>query len=121
MIDDPRQAEVEHLHVAVGPDHDVLRLDVAVHDAGGMRGAERPRHLAADVDGRRQRLRRLDERPQRPAVDQLLDDEELARRRLADVVDGDDVGVVEGGGGARLAQEALDDGRLLAAARRASA
>ena len=50
--------------------------------------------------------------PQRPPVDELLHDEELAVRRLADFVDGDDVGVVEGRGGARLAQEALDRVRL---------
>ena len=34
--------------------------------------------------------------------------------RLADFVDRDDVGVVERRGGARLAQEALDDGRVIA-------
>ena len=108
VVDDPRQPEVEHLHVAVGADHDVLGLDVPVDDAGGVRGGERARHLPADVDRRRERLRALDERAQRPPVDELLDDEELAVRRLADFVDGDDVGVVEGRGGARLAQEALD-------------
>ena len=41
------QAEVEHLHVAVGPQHDVFRLDVAVDDAGVVRGGER----AGDADG----------------------------------------------------------------------
>ena len=50
MVDDARQAEVEHLHVAVGPDHDVLGLDVAMDDAGRVRGGERARDLAADVD-----------------------------------------------------------------------
>ena len=78
MVDDARQAEVEHLHVAVAAHHDVLGLDVAMDDAGGVRRGQRPRHLPADVHGRRQRLRRLDERPQRPSVDELLDDEELA-------------------------------------------
>ena len=108
MVDDPREAEVEHLHVAVGADHDVFGLDVAVDDAGGVRRGQRARHLPPDVNRRRERLRALDERPQRPPVDELLDDEELAVRRLADFVDGDDVGVVEGRGRARLAQEALD-------------
>ena len=116
VVDDARQPEVEHLHVAVGPDHDVLRLDVAMDDAGGVRGGERARHLAADVDRRcRAVCGALDDRAQRPPVDELLHDEELAGRRLADFVDGDDVGVVERRGGARLAQEALDDRRLLGA------
>ena len=108
VVDDAREPEVEHLHVAVGADHDVFRLDVAVDDAGGVRRGERAGHLPPDVDRRRERLRALDERPQRPPVDELLHDEELAVRRLADLVDGDDVRVVESRGGAGLAQEALD-------------
>ena len=58
---------------------------------------------------------------QRPPVDELLDDEVLAVGGLADVVDGDDVGVVEGGGRPRLAQEPLDDVALIAVARAAAA
>ena len=45
MVDDAREPEVEHLHVAVAPDHDVLGLDVPMDDAGRMRGGQRPRHL----------------------------------------------------------------------------
>ena len=38
-----REAEVQDLDEAVGPEHDVLGLEVAVHDAGGVRGAQRRR------------------------------------------------------------------------------
>ena len=35
------EAEVEHLDEAVGPQHDILRLDVAMDQAGGVGGVER--------------------------------------------------------------------------------
>jgi hypothetical protein len=40
-----RDAEVEDLHDPVVADHHVLGLHVAVHEAGGVRGRERARHL----------------------------------------------------------------------------
>ena len=113
MVDDSGEAEIENLHVAISPDHDVFGLDVTVDDAGCVCGRERPCDLATDLQRRRQRLRTLDERAQRLSIDKLLDDEQLTRRRFTDFVDRDDVGVVEGGGGARLAQESLDERRLL--------
>ena len=39
------QAEVEELGVAVGRDHDVRRLDVAMDQAGGVGGVEAVEHL----------------------------------------------------------------------------
>ncbi len=44
------EAEVEHLHVAVVAHHHVLGLEVAVHDAGGVRGDQCLRHLGGDVE-----------------------------------------------------------------------
>ena len=41
----PCQAEIEHLDVAVAPDHHVLRLDVAVHDPLVVGGGKRARDL----------------------------------------------------------------------------
>jgi hypothetical protein len=96
MVDDPREPEIEHLHVAVAPDHDVLGLDVPMDDAGRVSGGQRARHLPSDIHRRRLRLRGLDESTQRLAVDELLHDEELAAGCLPDFVDGDDVGVIEG-------------------------
>src|SRR5262249_45980126 len=50
-----RQPEIEHLHVAVSPNHDVFRLDVAVNNSLTMRGGERGGGLRHDV----QRLARV--------------------------------------------------------------
>src|SRR5438477_8399305 len=41
--------EVEHFHVAVRPEHDVLRFDVAMNGSRLMCGGERTRHLDRDV------------------------------------------------------------------------
>ena len=47
-------------------------------------------------------------RAQRRAVDEFLDDVVAAVIGLADVVDDDDVGVIEGGGGASFSKEPMD-------------
>ena len=43
-----RDAEVHHLHVAVGLDHDVLRLDVAMDDVKPVRNRKRLAYLRSD-------------------------------------------------------------------------
>ena len=76
QVDDLRDAEVHQLEHAVLADHDVLGLDVAVDDAGGVRVRER----AADLDGDQRRDLREGERArgqellERLAVDELGDD-----------------------------------------------
>ena len=100
------QAEIEDLGIAVVPHHDVLGLDVAVHDPGGMGRGQRPGHLADEGHQLRQGGTPGGERPQRLPLDQLHDEEGLALV-LVDVVDRADVGVVQGGGGAGLAPEPL--------------
>ena len=42
--------KVEHFHVSVRPEHDVLRLDVAMDNARFVRSGERTRHLDRDVN-----------------------------------------------------------------------
>ena len=42
--------EVEHFHVAVRPEHDVLRFDVAMNNSRVVRGGERTRYLDGDVN-----------------------------------------------------------------------
>ena len=79
-------------------------------DAGRVRRDERARHLpdadsTVTVSGCAVSMSVRSVTP----VDQFLDDVELAAGGLADFVDGDDVGVVEGGGGPGLPEEPLDD------------
>lgn len=56
-----REPEVEQRRLAAGADHQVRGFDVAVHDAGFVRGVERPRRLFEKreqrVDARAVRLR----------------------------------------------------------------
>ena len=47
----PGDAEIHHLHVAVGLHHDVLRLDVAVDDVLVVGHGEGLAHLGADFSG----------------------------------------------------------------------
>ena len=44
-----RNPKVEYLHIAVRPQHDILRFYVAMHDAGGMRRGERTGHLNCNL------------------------------------------------------------------------
>ena len=103
------EAEVEDLHVAVARQHHVLGLEVAVDDAGGVRAGEALGQLAGDVEHLpgRERVLGADEVAQRRPVHELHDGEGQPRR-LADLVDRDDVGVVEGGGRARLLGESAE-------------
>ena len=100
------EPEVEDLRESVAGHHDVLGLQVAVHDAGAMRLGEAFGHLRGQVD----RLLRIhpaaaEHVVQREAFDQLHHDVRLAER-LADFVDRDDVGMVQRGCGARFLREA---------------
>src|SRR5438876_7937305 len=78
-------------------DHDVLGLDVAMHDAGGVRCGKR----AADLNGGIEDFAELHRRPlhaltQRFAVDELSGDE-VRRVDLLDLVNRDDVWMVQSG------------------------
>jgi hypothetical protein len=54
-----RNSEVEHFRQAMFGDHDVRRLDVAVHESIGVRRGQRVGHLSADVEDGVQRQRTL--------------------------------------------------------------
>jgi hypothetical protein len=103
-------AEVGDEHAPVDGEQHVGRLDVAVHDAGGVGLGEGVGHLGDDgrgVDGR-QLPAPVELRPQRVAADQLHDDGLVAV--VGDgVVDGDDRRVGQAGGGQGLAAEARDE------------
>ena len=100
-----RDAEIEDLHVAVRPQHQVVGLDVAVHDRGGVRGRERRGGLNGDVEDLAQRERTaLQPLAHRFAFDEFGNDE--ARRLvIADFVDGQDVRMIERRRGPRFLQK----------------
>ena len=132
-----RQPEVRQLRRAVGLDQDVLRLDVAVHDArlvGDVQRVGEPREAlrrAAVVAGghRPGAAQLLDLAAQRaPAADQLLGDE-TPSPGFPGAVERDGVGVAQPPGGQDLAPPAvrsrglspLSSGWSLSATRRSSA
>jgi hypothetical protein len=101
-----REAEVENLDAAIFGQHDVFRLEVAVNDAGGVRGGQ----AVGDLRGDFEQLAGRDglageQRAERFALDEFADDVLLAGFN-ADVVNGNDVGVVERGNGAGFALKA---------------
>jgi hypothetical protein len=106
------QPEIQNLHVAVARDHDVVRLQIAMHQTGRVRRRQPVGHLRGDID----RLRRghragLDHAPQSVAADQFGSDPVCAVI-AADVVNGDDVGVIERAGRAGFALETGDAVRV---------
>ena len=103
-----RDAEVHHFDVAVGLDHDVLRLDVAVDDVEAVGHGQRLANLAADfgdlalVDG----AALLDGGFQVGTAD-VLHDDVVRAVVLAPVVHVDDVGALQVGGACGFLFEAL--------------
>ncbi|CAM5728440.1 hypothetical protein STENM223S_00951 [Streptomyces tendae] len=110
-----RDAEVGEQHPAVPAEQHVAGLDVAVQDAGGVRGAQGAQHPQADAGGlaRLDALLLLDRVGQRAALDQLHDDPRPAVV-LQHVVHGDDGRVVDPRGGPRLRARACQQGGLFA-------
>src|SRR6266550_5180726 len=97
-----RNPEVEHFHVAIRPQHDVLWLDVAMDNAGFVGGSERTRPLDRDVNS----FTDLDSPAhqtltQRLAVDQFTGNV-MSRVILADLVNRQDVWMIEPNYGMRF-------------------
>ncbi len=103
-----RQSEVEHLHAALRVHHDVGGLQIAMHDSSGMRGRQPIGHLHRHAQGfgephalaRNQLVERL-------PIDQLHHDEGLSIL-FANLVDGDDIGVIQRRGGLGLLDKARE-------------
>ncbi len=103
-------AEVGHFHGAVGGEEDVPRLHVAMHQTGPVGGGERGGDLGPDLGGpsRKEGTFTAKDITKAAAVDQFHDDE-IGVAGLAPVVDPDDVGVGEVGGGLSLPPESLHE------------
>ena len=107
-----RQTEVGKLRVSVLRDQDVFRLDVAVQDAGRMRGSDGISHACQQLDEVTPAPRLLrGRRRERAAIDEL-GDEVLMTLELADLVNGQDLRMVQRRGEARLAQQTLSCGLI---------
>ena len=100
------QSEIDQLHLALIGDHDVAGFEIAVNDAGRVRAGQG----VGDLDAVLQQLGRLqaaarDHAVQRAARDELHDDE-IHAVFVADVVDGDDIGMIQRGRGLGFLHEA---------------
>jgi hypothetical protein len=100
-----REAEVEHLHRAVGPQLDVGWLEIAVDDALVVRGAKRIGDLAGNGERFVDRERPLlDPLGQRRSVHHLEDERSVAVERFHPI-DRGDIRMIEGGEHLRFAFE----------------
>ncbi len=116
--EDLGEAPVQDLDLAERSEHDVLRLQVPVEDAASVRVGDRAADVGQDLEEAEKRelgpvpgigAGRVQHLGQRAAPDELHREEEPALGREADLVDGDDPGVLKLGGRLRLLDEALGD------------
>src|SRR5690625_2368897 len=118
----PGDTEVHHLYVTGGREHHVPRLDVPVHDGGMVGVLQRGEDSGGDLDGflDGQGGAVLQQIPYRVTLDVLHHDEghrglsavRGAHHVLPGVVDRDDRGVVQGGGGLGFPPESVLEGRV---------
>ena len=106
IFDLARQPEVDDAHAPVGADEHVVRLEVAVHQARGVRGGQAAPGIAHDGDDVTPRARRLEPALERLPLDVLHGDERLVVDG-ADVVHRHDVGMRQPRQRLRLAHQAL--------------
>jgi hypothetical protein len=101
----PGQAEVHQVRLALGVQHDVGRLEVAVDDAGPVGVLQGVGDGGAQLGGLARRQPAVGgEVGQRRPLDEVADDVDLPAL-AADLVDGDDVGVPQLRRRPRLAEE----------------
>ena len=108
------QAKIEDLRLPAIRDEDVRRLDVAMHDPGGMSGVQRIGQLRAQCQDCVAFEAPLRQKPRLECLSlhQLHHDEGLTFV-LADFVNRADVGMIERGGGAGLPVESRNPDRIV--------
>jgi hypothetical protein len=93
------ESPIHDLHLAKRPDHDVLRLEVAVDHVASVGVGQRLAHLLEDAQETRLIVHRLGPFEQqvvkRAALDQLHGEEGPAVGQAAEFVDGHDPGVLQ--------------------------
>ena len=99
------EAEVENLGQAAIGEHDVGGLEVAMEDAEGVGGGEAVGDLDADGEDELQAGGAFGDELIEGLAGDVLHDDEGFLAFFADFVDGADVGVLDGGGHARFAQD----------------
>ena len=102
-----RQAEIGDLGLAVGGDHDVGGLEVAMDDAGLVRRADAGQHVAHDVHCLLDRQRLLEHGMQRFALD-VFQHQVGFRLEAADIVDADDIAVLQLADRTRFLHQVVD-------------
>ncbi len=108
-----RDAKVHDLHVAVGLDHDVGGLDVAVDDVVAVRDAQRRAHLRGYLgDLARVNLAPLLDGRLQVRAAHVLHDDVVGIVVAAPVVDVDDVGALQVGGRLGLLAKARGEGAV---------
>src|SRR6185436_2783639 len=100
--------EVQHLRIAVRPQHDVLGLDVAMNYSGRVRGAERTRDLDRDFENLVERqVVGADVFTQGAALD-IFGSDKVTAVLMAKIINGENVWMIQRAGGSRLTFQADD-------------
>ncbi len=113
VVDELRDPEVDDLralaagYLWIGDEEDVLGLEITVHDAGGVGGAERARHLPHDAQrlAGSQTPEPAQTLVERLALEQLHHDVGAAVLGVAEIEDLHDPRIGHRGRGARLVEE----------------
>ena len=104
-----RDAEVGNLHPPALVEQQIRRLDVAMNDAVLVRVLQRVAQRRDDSEGfLRRELLGLQQLAQVHAIHELHE-EEIKPPRLPEIINGDDVGMIQGREGVGLARESLGE------------
>src|SRR6266545_778068 len=101
------QAKIENLYAIVFSDKEVVGFEIAVDDSLAMRSGETARYLSCAVDGfARGKRAVIQNTPQSLTFEQFRND--IGRAIVsADIVNGEDVGMIQCPGGLRLLLEPM--------------